>query len=88
VPDLDIRELKVIDADTQTQERARTQLSDQLAQDIANLQADAQTIETLRDDRVREIIELKEQINRLHKVIGVRYDEIKQRSNELLNTSR
>jgi hypothetical protein len=84
----EIEKLKMIDADTQTQERQRTKLTDQLTQDMANLQADVQTIETLREDRVREIVELKEQINRLHKVIGARYDAIKQRSNELLNTSR
>jgi hypothetical protein len=84
----EIEKLKVTDADTQAQERQRAQLIDQIGQDIANVQTDVQTIDTLRDARVRDIIDLKEQINRLHKVIGVRYEEIKQRSMQLLNTSR
>lgn len=84
----EIEKLKVTDADTQSQERQRAQLIDQATQDGANLLVDSQTIESLRDARVSEIIDLKEQINRLHKVIAVRYDEIKQRAEQLLNTSR
>lgn len=84
----EIEKLRATDADLQAQERQRTQLSDLLAQDIANLQGDVQAIEALRDQRVRDIIDLKEQINRLHKIIGVRYEEIKRRSTEVLNTSR
>lgn len=83
----EIESLKVTDADTQAQERQRTQWTDQLNQDIANLQSDAQAIESLRDQRVKDIIDLKEHINRLHKVIGVRYDELRSRQLDTLNTS-
>jgi hypothetical protein len=83
----EIESLKVTDADTQAQERQRTQWTDQLNQDLANLQADAQAIESLRDQRVKDILDLKEHINRLHKVIGVRYDELKAREMDSLNTS-
>ncbi len=84
----EIEKLKITDADTQAQERQRAQLIDQFTQDIANVQNDVQTIDALRAERVREIIDLKEQINRLHKVIGLQYEEIKRRSTQLLNTSR
>ena len=84
----EIEKLKVTDADTQAQERQRAQLSDQLTQDGANVKIDVQTIDALHATRVREIIDLKEQINRLHKVIGVQYEEIKRRSAQMLNASR
>lgn len=83
----EIEKLKITDADTQAQERKRIEWIDHVTQDIANLQTDLQTIEALRDQRVKDILDLKEHINQMHKVIGVRYDELKARSLEALNTS-
>jgi hypothetical protein len=84
----EIETLKATDASLVAQERQRAKVSDELTQDKANLDGDVQAIESLRDKRVSEIVALKEEINRLHKVIGARYVEIKQRSEALLNTSR
>ena len=84
----EIDKLKVTEADTQAQERQRVKLNEQLTQDIANLETDAKTIEDLREQLKGEIVSYKEQINRLHKVIGARYEAIKQRSLQMLNTSR
>ncbi len=84
----EIDNLKITEGDTQAQERQRAKLNGQLTQDIANLEVDAKAIEDLRERLNGEIVTSKEQINRLHKVINARYEAIKQRSLEMLNTSR
>jgi hypothetical protein len=84
----EIEKLKATNAELQVQERDRTKLDDQLNQDMSNLQTDVQTIEALRDHRRQEIVALKGQINELHRNINARYEQIKQRSMQLMNTSR
>jgi hypothetical protein len=84
----EIEKLKVTDADLQAQERQRAQLTDELTEDQGNLEKDAETIDALRKTRVDEIVALKESINRTHQLIGLRYDEIRRRSLEMLNASR
>ncbi len=79
--------LRATDADLRTQESQRTTLVSQLTEDSENLSRDLEAINQLLTTRTGEVADLKEQINKLYKVIIVRYKQIKERSELIMQTA-